>query len=238
MDMRSNCSSGDVTEDIQDIQSEAEGVADQPRPRGQCRDEARPSGRSGDTCVDPATDVSLTNDVSRLLPSKSLSALRKQKGVDSSSPPPVCTSPIVPTRAPPEKSSCKRQNCSHYPHPPAHHRSSHQTCPSSTSVKTDAVHTQKAAGDDCCVHCVLACLFCEMLSMCAVLGDCLACGLGGAVCCDSALCCCGCLEAAGEAACTEDACQAALDCGILGECCGSSDCLEICLECCSICFPS
>lgn len=46
-------------------------------------DEAHPSGRSGDTCVDPATDVSLTNDVSRLLPSKSLSALREQKGTNT-----------------------------------------------------------------------------------------------------------------------------------------------------------
>lgn len=131
-------------------------------------DEARPSGRSGDTCVDPTADVSLTNDVSRLLPSKSPSALRKQKGtntlmlfsggftfrttlhpsgVDSASPPPVCTPPIVPTRAPPQKSSCKRQNCSHHPHPPALHRSNHQTCPFSISVKTDAVHTQEAAGD-------------------------------------------------------------------------------------------
>lgn len=91
---------------------------------------------------------------------------------------------------------------------------------------------------DCCVHCLLACLFCEMLSMCSAVGECLACGVGGAACCDPAACCCCCMEVAGEAACTEEACQAVLDCGILEDCCGSSDCLEICLECCSICFPT
>ncbi|KAF1391064.1 hypothetical protein PFLUV_G00064710 [Perca fluviatilis] len=92
--------------------------------------------------------------------------------------------------------------------------------------------------EDCCVHCLLACLFCELLSMCSALGECLVCGVGGAGCCDSAAGCCCCVEAAGEAACTEEACQAVLDCGILEDCCGSSDCLEVCLECCSICFPS
>ncbi|KAK1898757.1 MyoD family inhibitor domain containing protein [Dissostichus eleginoides] len=82
-------------------------------------------------------------------------------------------------------------------------------------------------------------LFCEMLSMCSALGECLACGGDGAsCCCDVSIGCCCCVEAAGEAACSEDACQAALDCGIMEDCCGSSDCLEICLECCSICFPS
>lgn len=92
---------------------------------------------------------------------------------------------------------------------------------------------------DCCVHCLLACLFCEILSMCSAVGDCLACAVGGAACCDGpAACCCCCVEAAGEAACTEEACQAVLDCGILEDCCASSDCLEICLECCSICFPT
>lgn len=64
--------------------------------------------------------------------------------------------------------------------------------------------------------------------------------MGGAGCCDAVAggCCCCCMEAAGEAACTEEACQAVLDCGIIENCCGSSDCLEICLECCSICFPT
>uniref|UniRef100_A0A3B5LZI3 MyoD family inhibitor domain containing n=1 Tax=Xiphophorus couchianus TaxID=32473 RepID=A0A3B5LZI3_9TELE len=91
---------------------------------------------------------------------------------------------------------------------------------------------------DCCVHCLLACLFCELLSMCSALGECLACGVGGANCCDCAACCCCCVEAAGEAACTEEACQAVLDCGMLENCCASSDCLEVCLECCAIVFPS
>ena len=85
---------------------------------------------------------------------------------------------------------------------------------------------------DCCVHCVLACLFCELTSLCSAFAQCLTCGPG----CE-ALCCCG--EAAtGGLACSEDACSALLDCGILEDCCQSSDCLEICLECCSICFPA
>lgn len=74
--------------------------------------------------------------------------------------------------------------------------------------------------------------------MCAVLGNCLAYCVGGAACCDWAVGCCDWAELAGEAGCSEDACQAGLDCGLLGDCCASSDCLEICLECCSICFPS
>ncbi|KAJ4934974.1 hypothetical protein JOQ06_007754 [Pogonophryne albipinna] len=103
-----------------------------------------------------------------------------------------------------------------------------------TSVKTDAAQIKEVAGEDCCAHCLLACLFCEMLSMCSALGECLTCGVGGdSCCCDVSIGSCCCVEAAGE-----DACQAALDCGIMEDCCGSSDCLEICLECCSICFPS
>ncbi|KAJ8393488.1 hypothetical protein AAFF_G00059610 [Aldrovandia affinis] len=85
---------------------------------------------------------------------------------------------------------------------------------------------------DCCVHCVLACLFCELLSLCSVLAQCLACGMG----CET-LCCCG-GGATGGVVCGEEACSDGLDCGILEDCCESSDCLEICLECCSICFPT
>ncbi|KAJ8371325.1 hypothetical protein SKAU_G00113530 [Synaphobranchus kaupii] len=100
------------------------------------------------------------------------------------------------------------------------------------SLKTTAAQIQQAAGDDCCVHCILACLFCELLSLCSAAAQCLACGSG----CE-ALCCCG-GGAAGGVACGEEACSAGLDCGIMEDCCGSSDCLEICLECCSICFPA
>ncbi|KAL4646278.1 myoD family inhibitor-like [Arapaima gigas] len=106
------------------------------------------------------------------------------------------------------------------------------TANSQHSLKTTASQIQQVAGDDCCVHCVLACLFCELLSLCSVLMQCLACGQG----CET-LCCCG-GGPTGGVACGEDTCTAALDCGMLEDCCESSDCLEICLECCSICFPA
>uniref|UniRef100_A0A8C4G5Y0 MyoD family inhibitor domain containing n=1 Tax=Denticeps clupeoides TaxID=299321 RepID=A0A8C4G5Y0_9TELE len=96
------------------------------------------------------------------------------------------------------------------------------------SFQANADQIQKVAGDDCCVHCVLACLFCEVLSLCSVLAQCLACGPA----CE-ALCCCG-----EGVACGEEACDALVDCGIMEDCCQSSDCLEICLECCSICFTA
>ncbi|XP_041858830.1 myoD family inhibitor domain-containing protein [Melanotaenia boesemani] len=142
----------------------------------------------------------------------------------------------------------KREDCSApicSPPPPScpspcngrHHQRTKQKCLSSpkshASFRTDAAQIKEVAGDDCCVHCLLACLFCETLSMCSAVGECLACGVGGAGCCDVAVSCC-CVEAA----CTEEACQAVLDCGMLENCCSSSDCLEVCLECCSICFPS
>ncbi|XP_055022243.1 myoD family inhibitor isoform X2 [Boleophthalmus pectinirostris] len=98
---------------------------------------------------------------------------------------------------------------------------------------TDA-HIKQAAEGDCCVHCLLACLFCELSSLCSALVQCLLCGggaacaeMGGACCCSDALIGCCCLDAG----CTDE-------CGVIETCCGSADCLEICLECCSICFPT
>ncbi|XP_061904151.1 myoD family inhibitor isoform X1 [Entelurus aequoreus] len=117
---------------------------------------------------------------------------------------------------------------------PHHHHLSSNTSP--TSFKVDAAHIKEVAGDDCCVHCLLACLFCELLSMCSAVGACLPCAGGVACCCAAANDCCRCCCV--EAPCTDEACQASWDCGMLGECCNSADCLEICLECCSICFPS
>ncbi|XP_054638595.1 myoD family inhibitor domain-containing protein isoform X2 [Dunckerocampus dactyliophorus] len=143
---------------------------------------------------------------------------------DSSSvtPPPACTCPhplLV-------SSTCN------LPPPPHQHLSSSK---SHASFKVDAAHIKEVSGDDCCVHCLLGCLFCEMLSMCSAVGACVPCAGGGAGCCAAADdCCCCCMEAA----CTGEACQALSDCGMLEECCSSADCLEICLECCSICFPS
>ncbi|XP_047444150.1 myoD family inhibitor isoform X2 [Mugil cephalus] len=179
-----------------------------------------PPPQDTESSDDSLTDSSSsTSDSSRLLSSSSSASC---PGVHNSSASPP----------PPPQSTCNRHH--HPPHP--QHRPS--TTKSSASLKTDAAHIKEVAGDDCCVHCVLACLFCELLSMCSAVGECLACGVGGAGCCDAAIGCCCCVEVAGEAACTEEACQAVLECGLLEDCCASSDCLEICLECCSICFPA
>ncbi|XP_072223915.1 uncharacterized protein [Leuresthes tenuis] len=173
--------------------------------------------------TDSLMDRSSTDDISQ-----PLAVLQKLKGVDRSaqSPPPVCTPPSSSSTFQP--SACKRH----------HHQRTNKkrlsSTKSHTSLKTDAAHIKEVAGDDCCAHCLLACLFCQLLSFCSAVGECLACGVGGVSCCNAAAGCCCCMEAA----CTEEACQAVLDCGMLEGCCGSSDCLEICLECCSICFPS
>ncbi|KAJ6655289.1 hypothetical protein lerEdw1_005481, partial [Lerista edwardsae] len=104
---------------------------------------------------------------------------------------------------------------------------------SKKSCKSTASQIQEVAGDDHCAHCALACLFCEFMSLCSLALD-----------------CGGCLEAScsgnGGESLTENCCGEAghgncpcgLGCGMLQDCCSSSDCLEICLECCSICFPS
>ncbi|XP_061114509.1 myoD family inhibitor domain-containing protein [Conger conger] len=144
--------------------------------------------------------------------------------------PPICTPPTVSAAHPgwrlaqPPKCSAKASHDKK--------RLPSTSTNSQNSLKTTAAQIQQVAGDDCCVHCVLACLFCELLSLCSAVAQCLACGQG----CE-ALCCCG-GGAAGGMACGEEACSAGLDCGIMEDCCGSSDCLEICLECCSICFPA
>ncbi|KAG9336029.1 hypothetical protein JZ751_003288, partial [Albula glossodonta] len=143
--------------------------------------------------------------------------------------PPICTPPTASAGRPgwlsvqPQKSDGQA--------PADKRRLASSSTGSQHSLKTTAAQIQQVAGDDCCVHCVLACLFCELLSLCSVLAQCLACGGG----CET--CCCG-VGASGGVACGEDACSAGLDCGILEDCCESSDCLEICLECCSICFPA
>lgn len=249
MDETSDCNVSDIIEGGAS-KSQSECISNQPTANGKLphpsTEKATPplSDRSdGDSTDDSLIDGSSTNDVSHLLPTP---AQRTQKGADNSpSCPLVCTLSASSLSSPhsPRSSTCDRDTCSIH-HPP-HQQQQHSTKQkkvssdkSHASVKTDAAHIKEVAGDDCCVHCLLACLFCEMLSMCSALGECLACGVGGALCCDAEACCCCCLEAAGEAACTEEACQAVLDCGILEDCCGSSDCLEICLECCSICFPS
>ncbi|XP_055747046.1 uncharacterized protein zgc:113363 isoform X2 [Salvelinus fontinalis] len=214
---------------------------------------ARADGEDSD---DSMTDLNTTDDASHLLPNSipsnpyHLQRVELPSGVPVSSSPttspetlingastsPVCTPPSAsvnqtgwsPPQSPqsPQSPACDR----HHGHPiKKQHLPS--TTRSQNSLKTDATQIKEIAGDDCCVHCVLACLFCEVLSLCSVLAQCLACGEGCEV-----LCCCG-EGAAGGLACGEDACSALLNCGILEDCCESSDCLEICLECCSICFP-
>ncbi|XP_039878583.1 myoD family inhibitor isoform X1 [Simochromis diagramma] len=254
MDVTSHSTASNATEGGENkSENQSECIVIQPTANGtlphHSTDEAPPpaSHRSDpDSSDDCSTDGSSTNDVSRLLPAQPSSSPWKQKGVDSSSstsPPPVCTPPSSSMKSPPPPPA-SRSSTSNRHHHHHHHQSTKQKRLSSTksqaSSKTDATHIKEVAGDDCCAHCLLACLFCELLSMCSAVGDCLVCGMGGAGCCDAAAggCCCCCMEAAGEAACTEEACQAVLDCGIIENCCGSSDCLEICLECCSICFPT
>ncbi|MCJ8734702.1 hypothetical protein PDJAM_G00238290 [Pangasius djambal] len=191
---------------------------------------------------DSLMDIVITNEDALLLPNhvpvivhkldketpSPLNGLSPPDTVPNRSPP-VCTPPTASTgqRAPDSAHipKSKGHNKPHKKRPPS-------TSKSQQSLKTSASQIQEVAGDDCCVHCILACLFCELLPMCSALAQCLACGME----CD-ALCCCG--EACGGlACCTGDPCSAVLDCAILEDCCQSSDCLEICLECCSICFPT
>lgn len=97
--------------------------------------------------------------------------------------------------------------------------------------KVNAVFSQKSASspEDCCVHCILACLFCEFLTLCNIVLGQASCGI-----CTSEACCCCCGDEMGD----DCSCPCDMDCGIMDACCESSDCLEICMECCGICFPS
>ncbi|XP_063813313.1 myoD family inhibitor-like [Pseudophryne corroboree] len=88
------------------------------------------------------------------------------------------------------------------------------------------------AQEDCCVQCTLALLFCQFLSLCNLLLDILTCGSCSA---DSAGFCCSCCSAGG---CPDCADSCSTDCGIVDACCESADCLEICMECCGLCFSS
>ncbi|XP_028923750.2 myoD family inhibitor-like [Ornithorhynchus anatinus] len=90
-----------------------------------------------------------------------------------------------------------------------------------------ASRIQEVAGDDRCAHCILACLFCEFLSLCSLALECVVCGgaCGGEP-----------WELRGPE--PGGGCACGPGCGVLQDCCGSADCLELCTECCSICFPA
>lgn len=99
----------------------------------------------------------------------------------------------------------------------------------SKKSKISSAFSQKPSPEDCCVHCILACLFCEFLTLCNIVLGQASCGI-----CTSEACCCCCGDEMGD----DCNCPCDMDCGIMDACCESSDCLEICMECCGICFPS
>ncbi|XP_033888234.2 myoD family inhibitor domain-containing protein-like isoform X2 [Acipenser ruthenus] len=102
---------------------------------------------------------------------------------------------------------------------------------SSRKSKVSSINSQKlgSSPEDCCVHCILACLFCEFLALCNIVVAQASCGT-----CTSEACCCCCGDELGD----DCNCPCDMDCGIMDACCESSDCLEICMECCGICFPT
>ncbi|XP_045150707.1 myoD family inhibitor, partial [Echinops telfairi] len=61
---------------------------------------------------------------------------------------------------------------------------------SKSSSKSAASQIPLQAQEDCCVHCILSCLFCEFLALCNLVLDCATCGSCSSE--DSCLCCCCC----------------------------------------------
>ncbi|XP_028854345.1 myoD family inhibitor isoform X2 [Denticeps clupeoides] len=99
------------------------------------------------------------------------------------------------------------------------------------SSRSNSSQIPAGAQDDCCVHCILACLFCEFLTLCNIVLDCATCGSCTS---DSSCFCCCC----GSEECGDCDLPCDMDCGIIDACCESADCLEICMECCGLCFSS
>ncbi|XP_010616102.1 myoD family inhibitor [Fukomys damarensis] len=159
---------------------------------------------------------------------------------------PLGCTPLLPNGSshPSELSSTRRAGNGALGGPKAHRKlQSHPSLASQGSKKSKG-STKSAssqiplqAQEDCCVHCVLSCLFCEFLTLCNLVLDCATCGSCGSD--DACLCCCCCCcGAGGGSECTDCDLPCDLDCGILDACCGSADCLEICMECCGLCFSS
>uniref|UniRef100_UPI0023ECD1EC myoD family inhibitor n=1 Tax=Agelaius phoeniceus TaxID=39638 RepID=UPI0023ECD1EC len=115
---------------------------------------------------------------------------------------------------------------------PHHSINSQGSKKSKGSSKSPSSHIPIEAQEDCCVHCILSCLFCEFLTLCNIVLDCATCGSCTSE--DSCICCCCCNS--GECADCDLPCD--MDCGIIDACCESADCLEICMECCGLCFSS
>ncbi|XP_006025121.1 myoD family inhibitor isoform X2 [Alligator sinensis] len=115
----------------------------------------------------------------------------------------------------------------------SHHSINSQSSKKSKgSSKSASSQIPIEAQEDCCVHCILSCLFCEFLTLCNIVLDCATCGSCTSE--DSCICCCCCNS--GECADCDLPCD--MDCGIIDACCESADCLEICMECCGLCFSS
>lgn len=100
-----------------------------------------------------------------------------------------------------------------------------------SKVSAGSSHKPGSSPEDCCVHCILACLFCEFLALCNMAASQASCGACSS---DACCCCCGGEDLGDDCNCPCDD----MDCGIMDACCESSDCLEICMECCGICFPT
>ncbi|KAM4700113.1 myoD family inhibitor [Discoglossus pictus] len=101
-----------------------------------------------------------------------------------------------------------------------------------SSNEAEPPNLPPGAREDCCVHCALALLFCQFLSLCHLFLDILTCGSCSA---ESAELCCSCCS---MGACPDCSDSCSTDCGIVDACCESADCLEICMECCGLCFSS
>ncbi|KFO92285.1 MyoD family inhibitor, partial [Buceros rhinoceros silvestris] len=59
----------------------------------------------------------------------------------------------------------------------SHHSINSQSSKKSKgSSKSASSHIPIEAQEDCCVHCILSCLFCEFLTLCNIVLDCATCG--------------------------------------------------------------